>query len=96
MSVFVIRPGVLMPPYFHVEINVVRANELHLALSYYGCLCRSFLPPLTSVGLGRILYVFTFSSVRSTKLTEDNFEKTVQAEIDAGKTFFVRWIASAG
>lgn len=32
----------------------------------------------------------------STKLTEGNFEKTVQAEIDAGRTFFVRWIASAG
>jgi len=32
----------------------------------------------------------------STKLTEDNFENTVQAEIDAGRTFFVRWIASGG
>jgi len=32
----------------------------------------------------------------SAKLTEGNFEKTVQAEIDAGRTFFVRWIASAG
>jgi len=28
------------------------------------------------------------------ELTEDNFEATVQAEIDAGKTMFVRWIAS--
>ena len=52
-------------------------------------------------------FVFSFPSANhlplpspklniSTKLTEDNFEKTVQAEIDAGKTFFVRWIASAG
>jgi len=32
----------------------------------------------------------------SVKLTEDNFEKTIQAEIDAGKTMFVRWIASSG
>ena len=32
----------------------------------------------------------------STKLTVDNFESTVQAAIDAGKTMFVRWIASEG
>jgi len=32
----------------------------------------------------------------STKLTEDNFGKTIRKEIDAGKTFFVRWIASPG
>ena len=32
----------------------------------------------------------------STKLTVDNFEPTVQAAIDAGKTMFVRWIASEG
>lgn len=30
----------------------------------------------------------------STQLTESNFEETIQAEIDAGKTMFVRWIAS--
>jgi hypothetical protein len=30
----------------------------------------------------------------ATKLTEENFESTVQNEIDAGRTFFVRWIAS--
>lgn len=29
------------------------------------------------------------------KLTEDNFEETIQTEIQA-KTFFVRWIASEG
>jgi len=32
----------------------------------------------------------------STKLTEENFESTIQAEIDAGRTMFVRWIASPG
>jgi hypothetical protein len=32
----------------------------------------------------------------STKLTTDNFEDTIQAEIDQGKTMFVRWIASEG
>ena len=31
---------------------------------------------------------------RSTKLTEDNFESVIQEEIDAGRTLFVRWIAS--
>jgi hypothetical protein len=30
----------------------------------------------------------------STKLTKSNFDATVQSEIDAGRTFFVRWIAS--
>jgi len=30
----------------------------------------------------------------SERLTTENFDKTVQAEIDAGKTMFVRWIAS--
>lgn len=32
----------------------------------------------------------------SAKLTVDNFESTVQTEIDSGKTMFVRWIASEG
>ena len=32
----------------------------------------------------------------STKLTSDNFEAKVKAEVDAGRTLFVRWIASAG
>jgi len=32
----------------------------------------------------------------SQKLTVDNFKDTVQGEIDAGKTLFVRWIASEG
>jgi len=32
----------------------------------------------------------------STKLTVDNFDSTIQKEIDAGKTVFVRWIASPG
>jgi len=32
----------------------------------------------------------------STKLTDDNFDETIQQNIDAGKTFFIRWIASAG
>ena len=33
---------------------------------------------------------------RVTKLTEDNFESEIQSSIDAGKTVFVRWIASSG
>ena len=33
---------------------------------------------------------------KSKLLTTSNFESTVQSEIDAGRTFFVRWIASAG
>jgi len=33
---------------------------------------------------------------RATKLTVANFDETVKREVDAGKTFFVRWIASAG
>ena len=32
----------------------------------------------------------------SKELTTDNFESTVQAEIDADRTLFVRWIASPG
>jgi hypothetical protein len=32
----------------------------------------------------------------SKQLTEANFESTIQSEIDAGKTMFVRWIASPG
>jgi hypothetical protein len=32
----------------------------------------------------------------SAQLTEENFESTIQKEIDAGKTMFVRWIASSG
>jgi len=32
----------------------------------------------------------------STRLTTDNFESSVQAAIDEGKTMFVRWIASSG
>lgn len=32
----------------------------------------------------------------SKQLTPENFEETVQAEIDVGRTFFVRWIASPG
>jgi len=31
-----------------------------------------------------------------TKLTEANFEDTVKSTVDAGKTLFVRWIASEG
>ena len=30
------------------------------------------------------------------KLTADTFESKIQNEIDAGKTMFVRWIASPG
>jgi hypothetical protein len=30
----------------------------------------------------------------STQLTEENFQSTVQTEIEAGRTLFVRWIAS--
>lgn len=32
----------------------------------------------------------------SAKLTQDNFESTIQSEINTGKTVFVRWIASPG
>jgi hypothetical protein len=32
----------------------------------------------------------------STKLTTDNFEEQVKLQVDSGKTFFVRWIASEG
>jgi hypothetical protein len=31
----------------------------------------------------------------ATRLTEDNFESTLLAEIDAGRTMMVRWVASA-
>jgi hypothetical protein len=30
----------------------------------------------------------------ATRLTEENFESTVTAEMDAGRTMMVRWIAS--
>jgi hypothetical protein len=33
---------------------------------------------------------------RSTKLTVQNFDDEVKKNIDADKTFFVRWIASEG
>jgi hypothetical protein len=32
----------------------------------------------------------------STKLTVDNFDATVKEHVDAGRTFFARWIASEG
>ena len=32
----------------------------------------------------------------STKLTTNNFEGFVKEQVDAGKTLFVRWIASEG
>jgi len=32
----------------------------------------------------------------STKLTDENFDDTIKQTIDAGKTLFIRWIASAG
>jgi len=32
----------------------------------------------------------------STELTVSSFDKAVKAEIDAGRTMFVRWIASSG
>jgi hypothetical protein len=32
----------------------------------------------------------------ATRLTEKNFEPFVKEQVDAGKTLFVRWIASAG
>jgi len=32
----------------------------------------------------------------SKKLTQSNFKDTIQAEIDSGRTMFVRWIASPG
>jgi hypothetical protein len=32
----------------------------------------------------------------STKMTVDTFDAKVKEEVDAGKTLFVRWIASAG
>ena len=32
----------------------------------------------------------------SPRLTEANFESTVRSEIDAGRTLFVRWVASEG
>lgn len=31
-----------------------------------------------------------------TKVTTSNFENLVKTEVDSGRTFFVRWIASAG
>ena len=31
-----------------------------------------------------------------TKLTTDNFDDFIKTNVDAGKTTFVRWIASAG
>jgi len=33
---------------------------------------------------------------RVTKLTTSNFESTVTSTVDAGKSLFVRWIASEG
>jgi len=32
----------------------------------------------------------------SMKLTQSNFDATVKENVDAGKTMFVRWIASEG
>jgi hypothetical protein len=32
----------------------------------------------------------------STKLTEETYQEKISAEINAGKTVFVRWIASEG
>eukprot|EP00804_Cyclotella_cryptica_P028549 CCRYP_014815-RA/>CCRYP_014815-RA protein AED:0.40 eAED:0.35 QI:0/-1/0/1/-1/1/1/0/65 len=32
----------------------------------------------------------------STKLTTDNYASKISSEIEAGKTVFVRWIASEG
>lgn len=32
----------------------------------------------------------------STKLTTSNFDEVIKESVDAGKTIFVRWIASEG
>ena len=32
----------------------------------------------------------------ATKLTQNNFEPFIKETVDAGKSLFVRWIASAG
>jgi len=32
----------------------------------------------------------------ATKMTKANFDNTVKENVDAGKTLFVRWIASPG
>jgi len=31
----------------------------------------------------------------STKLSKENFDDTIQKNIDSGKTLFIRWIASS-
>jgi len=33
---------------------------------------------------------------RSNRMTTSNFDDIVKREVDAGKTLFVRWIASSG
>jgi hypothetical protein len=49
---------------------------------------------LVTLALGGIYPADHFSHV--TKLTTSNFEETVTSTVDAGKSLFVRWIASAG
>lgn len=46
-------------------------------------------------GVARAIYPDDHWSY-STRLTESNFADKVQEEIDAGRTLFVRWIASPG
>lgn len=55
----------------------------------------------------RLLFLFVAAVIRSahaiypsdhwdfsTKLTEETYHETIAAEVEAGKTVFVRWIAS--
>jgi len=62
-------------------------------------------PAGKSESLARMLLVATLLAAgiypdghwtRATKLTPANFEGFVESQVDAGKTLFVRWIASEG
>ena len=58
-------------------------------------MAKALMLTLTSLATVTAIYPDGLFDV-STKLTADNFDATVKAEVEAGRTLFVRWIASAG
>ena len=62
-------------------------------------MCRQLRVTMAALALATTLALAIYPNDHwkySTKLTEANFESQVKHNVDAGKTFIVRWIASEG
>jgi hypothetical protein len=56
-----------------------------------------FVLALVALGLATVGAIYPDDHwSRVTKMTTDNFDEVVKREVDAGRTLFVRWIASPG